>query len=174
MKHNLTWMAAALLAWAGCVRGRPADSVVFADDLTRGPAREWKWIGGNWGLKEECLEQNGSGPADPKKAILILGKPEEVSTDVVVTAKVRIDSLAAGSDSRVGLTVCSDPETGCGYNLVFHQGKLQFMRDFVAWSPGIAFPYETGQWGPAEAPQGDGCRCKGRLGARASRSRPNG
>ena len=102
-------MAAALLAWAGCVRGRPADSVVFADDLTRGPAREWKWIGGNWGLKEERLQQNGSGPADPKKAILIFGKPEEVSTDVVITAKVRIDSWAAGSDSRVGLTVCSDP-----------------------------------------------------------------
>jgi beta-mannosidase len=139
--------AAALMVARGLAAApaTPGEPTIFSCDFTREPAREWNWVGGIWGVKDGCLTQTDPGPADPKKALLVLGSTEELSTDLVVTAKLRIDSCAGG-DSRVGITVCSDPKTGRGYNLVFHQGKLQFMQDYVAWEEGIDFHYEIGKW----------------------------
>jgi beta-mannosidase len=123
-----------------------AATNLFGCDFEGQLAPEWKTVDGTWRLNGECLEQSDSGPADPKKLLFVKGGPAALSTNVVVTAKVRIDSWPAQSDSRLGITVCSDLETGRGYNLVLHQGKLQFMRDYVAWGEGVPFPYEVGKW----------------------------
>ena len=29
---------------------------------------------------------------------------------------------------------------------MFHKGRLEFVHDFVAWGPGVEFPYRTGAW----------------------------
>ncbi len=139
------WLAA-VLAISGPVLDTRAGTGIFSCDFKGKLAPEWKVAGGKWELNGECLAQTDDGPADPKKALLLTGNPEALSTNVIVVAKVRIDSWPKQSDSRIGITVCSDPESGRGYNLVFHQGRLQFMRDYVAWGEGAPFPYESGKW----------------------------
>ena len=69
-----------------------------------------------------------------------------MSSDVVLTAKMRIDAWREGDWARAGIGVCADPASGRGYNLLFHKGRLTLMRDFVAWGPGCEFRVETGQW----------------------------
>ena len=78
--------------------------------------------------------------------MIIVGKKDDLSSDVIVSARLRINSWNDGGDSRAGISVCMDAATGHGYGLVFHRGKLQFMQDSVAWSEGCDFPCQTGKW----------------------------
>ncbi len=103
-------------------------------------------IGGQWKVEAGCLKQTQPKPADPTKAILVTGDQEELSSEVVVVAKLRLDSWKDGESARAGISVCSDPATGHGFNLVFHQGKLEFVHDYVTWGPGVKFPYRVGAW----------------------------
>ena len=103
-------------------------------------------VSGKWEVQAGCLQQTDPGPADPKKAIMVIGDSAEVSNDVVVTAKLRLDFIDDDIKSRAGLGVCMNPETGHGLNLVFHRGKLQFLHDYVAIGPGCDFPYKLGEW----------------------------
>ena len=135
--------AFAMSPWAVEAAG---GAVIFSCDFKQELSREWKILGGSWDIESGHLKQTDFGPADPKKAILVVGKTEDLSSEVVITAKLRIDSWEGGSDSRVGISVCTDTDTGCGYSLVFHRGKLQFVQDYVSWSEGCAFPYQTGKW----------------------------
>ena len=135
--------ALAIFSWAASASGEP---VIYNSNFKQGLGREWKMVAGNWALADGCLTQTDAGPADPKKAVIIVGKKDDLSSDIIVTAKLRINSWGSGTDSRAGISVCMDPATGHGYGLVFHRGKLQFMQDFVAWSEGCDFPYQTGKW----------------------------
>ncbi|MCL5097486.1 MAG: hypothetical protein M1608_08155, partial [Candidatus Omnitrophica bacterium] len=146
MKSILTLVFIGMIAVAASANTGPNPGRVFAWDFTNGLSQPWETIGGRWEVRDGCLRQTDPGPDDPKKAIIVTGDAEDWSTDVVVTAKLRIDSWEGDSDSRVGICVCSDRGDGHGLNLVFHRGRLQFLHDFVAWGDGCDFVYETGKW----------------------------
>src|SRR5277367_6161682 len=69
-------------------------------------AKEWKFVGGQWLVREGCLEQTDPGPADPKKAILIIGRQDDYASDVVITAKLRLHGQFRDGQSRAGISVC--------------------------------------------------------------------
>ena len=133
----------------GSSRGQPSispDDVYSCDFKTELP-NGWKTIGGNWELKDGSLKQTDPRPADPTKAILVIGDNRNgVSGDLSILAKLRLDSAKQGDWARVGISVCSDPTTAHGLNLVLHNGKLQFVHDYVAWGPSVDFPCRVGTW----------------------------
>ena len=135
--------ALAIFNWAMAASG---ETVIYHCNFKEGLGKEWKMVAGKWALADGCLTQTDAGPADPKKALVIVGKKDDLSSDIIVTARLRINSWDVGNDSRAGISVCMDPATGHGYGLVFHHGKLQFMQDSVAWSEGCDFPCQTGKW----------------------------
>ena len=128
--------------------GKPKNSrkEIFSCDFRTRPAGPWKMVGGKWVRKDGCLKQTDPKPADPTKAIVVVGDGGDVSSDVSVIARLRLDSWKDGEWARAGISVCSDPASGHGYNLVFHKGRLELVHDFVTWGPGVAFPYKAGTW----------------------------
>src|ERR1700733_11211363 len=94
---------------------RQVFSCNFQDKL----AKEWKFVGGEWAVREGRLEQTDPGPADPKKAILMVGNEIDDTSVILITAKLRVDGETGNPKSRVGISVCSNPENGYGLNLVF-------------------------------------------------------
>jgi len=147
----LMFWAQALCALAGegsgarGVPGMPAR-LAFACDFAKGLAREWRMIGGEWELKDGCLRMIDPASADPTKALVLVGEGHNVSSDVVIIARVRLDAWADDDWARAGVGVCADPASGHGLNLVFHRGQLQFVHDWVEWGPGCEFRYRPGEW----------------------------
>ena len=135
---------ALLLTWAGANASSAAKE--FSDDFHAGLSDRWKTIGGTWEVKDGILRQNDSGPADPKKAILVEAGDENSADDVTVTARIRLDAQGPFRDGRAGVSVCTDPKTGRGLNLVLHDGKLQWVHDYVTWGPARPFHSERGKW----------------------------
>ena len=146
MKMTFRAVLLVVLMLPGVVRASAERRQVFSCTFQDKPAKEWKFVGGKWAVREGCLEQTDPGPADPKKAILMAGEEEDDSTEVVVTAKLRFEGETRDPKSRAGISVCSDPENGCGLNLVFFDGKLQFLNDYVAWGESVPFVCQSGQW----------------------------
>jgi len=122
--------------------GKEVFSCTFKERL----AKPWRIVGGKWEVREECLRQMDAGLDDPNKAVLVFGDPDDLSTGTMVIARLRLDAWKDGDWARAGISCCSDPQSGYGLNLVFHQGQLQFLHDYVTWGPGCAFRYQTGQW----------------------------
>ncbi|MBM4036910.1 MAG: formylglycine-generating enzyme family protein [Planctomycetes bacterium] len=118
----------------------------FACDFTKGLGKEWRMIGGKWELKGGCLSMTDPGSSDPTKALILMGEGHNVSSDVVITAKLRLDAWAGDDWARAGVGVCADPASGHGLNLVFHRGKLEFVHDYVEWGPGREFRFRPGEW----------------------------
>ena len=141
-------MAIPMVAWAlaGSPLAAAEEKALFSCDFNTELAKEWKLIGGKWELNNGCLKQTDPRPADPTKAVIVVGDRDDVSNEVVIAAKLRLDSWKDGEWARAGISVCSDPATAHGFNLVFHNGRLEFVHDYVAWGPGVAFPCRTGVW----------------------------
>jgi hypothetical protein len=121
-------------------------TVLFSDSFggsTVNPA--WKFAGGNWGQAAGVLAQTGTGSGDPKKALLT---DQAYPANVVVTARVRVDSWAGGDWARAGVSLYNDPTTGRGYNLVFHSNTstVQFLDDGVTWGNAYTFSWTVGTW----------------------------
>jgi beta-mannosidase len=129
-------------AAAASAERRQIFSCTFQDKL----AKEWKFVGGKWAVKKGYLEQTDPGPADPKKAILMVRTGVNDSSAVVITAKLRFDGATRDPKSRAGISVCCDPENGYGLNLVFVDGKLRFLQDYVAWGDSCDFTCASGKW----------------------------
>jgi len=125
--------------------GMPAKEA-FSCDFTKNLVREWRMIGGKWELRDGCLRMTDPGSDDPTKALILVGERHNASSDVVITAKLRLDVWADDEWARAGVGVCADPTSGHGLNLVFHQGKIQFLHDWVKWGPGREFRYKLGEW----------------------------
>jgi len=151
---TLTLWALALPALAGdgpnpaggrSTPGLPARQV-FSCDFSKGLAKEWKTIGGKWELKDGCLRMTDPAGADPTKALILVGEGHNVSSEVMITARLRLDAWADDDWARAGVGVCADPASGNGLNLVFHGGKLEFVHDYVEWAPGCEFRYRPGEW----------------------------
>ena len=123
-----------------------AGKEAYTADFTKNLSGQWRTIGGKWEVKDGFLRQTSPGRDDPTKACIVTIGRDDESSDLVVTAKLRLDFFRNGADARAGISVCTDPNSGRGLNLVFHDGKLQWLHDFVAWGPGRDFPYETGKW----------------------------
>ncbi|MFI5378919.1 MAG: SUMF1/EgtB/PvdO family nonheme iron enzyme [Tepidisphaerales bacterium] len=119
---------------------------VFTCDFKNGLSAQMRISGGKWEVREACLRQVDAGLDDPNKVVLVAGDADDLSNDVVVVAKLRIDSWTGNEWSRAGISCCSDAQSGNGLNLIFHQGRLQFMHDYVAWGPSRAFPFAAGKW----------------------------
>jgi beta-mannosidase len=126
---------------AGAVDGKP----IFSSDFERGLGGEWSTFGGTWEARDGLLRQIDLGPGDPKKAIAS-GLREDASSEVVVVAKLRIDTWNEDGDARAGIGICTDPRDGRGLNLVFHHRRLEWLQDYVAWGPGVDFSYQPGTW----------------------------
>ena len=139
-------LATAAIAPSAATAAPAAAKEGYASDFTKNLSGEWRTVGGNWEVKEGVLTQTNSRRDDPTKAIIVTTGRDDESSDLVVTAKLRIDLFRSGSDARAGISVCTNPNNGKGLNLVFHDGKLQWLHDFVAWGPGRAFPYKAGKW----------------------------
>ena len=146
MKPTLFFLPLAALALSQPCRLEAEDAVLFACDFSKLLAPEWRMVGGRWEVKDGCLQQTDPRPPDPTKAILVVGDREEISDEVVITARLRLDSWKEGDWARAGISVCSDPVTARGYSLVFHQGRLEFVHDYVSWGPGAKFSCQTGVW----------------------------
>ncbi|MBM4034708.1 MAG: formylglycine-generating enzyme family protein [Planctomycetes bacterium] len=142
------WAAAALALWAppAAVGGGAALKEVFAADFSKGMASDWRMVGGKWVLKDGLLCMTDAGTSDPTKALILVGERHQVSAEVEITARLRLDAWAGDDYARAGVGVCADPTTAHGLNLVFHQGKLQFVHDYVAWGPGCDFAFKVGEW----------------------------
>ena len=110
-------------------------SCTFKTNLTK----PWRIIGGKWEVSEDGLRQVNAGLDDPKKVLLALGEASDLSTEIEVTAKLRLDRWQGGEWARAGLSCCSDPLSGHGFNLVFNQGRLTFMQDYIAWGTELPF-----------------------------------
>ena len=119
---------------------------VFSCDFKTELAKTWRLVGGAWRREDGCLRQTEPKPEDPTKAVLVLGDGGDLSADVTVVARLRLDAWKDGEWARAGVSVCSDPGTARGFNLVFHKGQLALVHDFVAWGPGANFAYRPGQW----------------------------
>ncbi len=139
-----------LLCSTFCLVGRLASAEVQELFACRFPnsslAKPWKTIGGTWQVLQGVLKQVDAGLDDPSKAVLIFDDRVELSSGIELTAKLRLDTWKGDDQARAGIGLCCDPETGCGLNLAFHRGQLQFVHDYVAWAPGCAFSYQTGVW----------------------------
>ena len=122
------------------------EKELFACTFQNGLVRPWTTIGGTWQVQQGLLQQVDAGLDDPSKAVLIIGDPEEMSSGIVVTAKLRLDTWKGDDQARAGVGLCCDPESGRGLNLAFSRGQLQFLHDYVKWEPGCEFAYRTGVW----------------------------
>ena len=103
-------------------------------------------MGGTWEVQGDCLKQISPGLDDPSKAVLVLDDRNDLMTDVVFTAKLRLDNWQDSELARAGIGLCCDPRNGHGLNLVFNRGRLRFVHDYVAWSPGSRVLLQTGKW----------------------------
>lgn len=120
---------------------------VFSCNFKNELSKRWRMIGGRWELQDGYLRQLDPRPADPTKAILVMGDNcDELSHDISVLARLRLDAWKDGDWARGGISACSDPTTGHGLNLVFHRGRLEFLHDYVVWGSGVEFPYQSGTW----------------------------
>ncbi|HTA30638.1 MAG TPA: glycoside hydrolase family 2 protein [Candidatus Cybelea sp.] len=146
MKMAIRHLVLAVLVLASAAAASPGRKQVFSGSFQDKLAKAWKFVGGTWVLRDGYLEQTDTGSGDPKKAILMVANEGDDSTDMVITAKLRFNGKINGRKSRVGISVCSNPENGHGLNLVFSDGKLQFMHDFVTWGESCDFAYESGKW----------------------------
>ena len=134
---------------AGAARGKPriSQKEVYSCDFKTELSDQWKMIGGKWKLNDGSFVQTDPRPADPTKAIIVIGDNRNVvSGDISISAKLRLDSTKDGDWARAGISVCSDPTTAHGLNLVLNRGKLQFVHDYVVWGPGVDFPSRVGTW----------------------------
>jgi beta-mannosidase len=146
MKMTFRTLLLAALVLRSLTSSAAERSQVFSCTFQNKLAKEWKFVGGNWALREGRLDQTDPGPADPKKAILMVGNEIDDSSIMLITAKLRMVGETRNPKSRVGISVCTDPENGYGLGLVFSNGKLQFLHDYVAWGESCNFACESGEW----------------------------
>jgi hypothetical protein len=116
------------------------------DSASVNPA--WSFVGGTWAQSGGLMQQTSTANANPRKA-LVTG--QSFPADVEVVSRVRLDSWTPGPDSLAGVSLYTDPTSGRGYNLVFHENSagqkvVQFLDDFVAWGNSASFSFATGTW----------------------------
>ena len=54
--------------------------------------KPWKTIGGTWQVRQGVLKQLDGGLDGPNRAVLVVGDAEEMSSAIVVTAKLCLDT----------------------------------------------------------------------------------
>jgi hypothetical protein len=118
---------------------------LFADNFdgsSLNPA--WTTLGGTWAQSGGVLAQTSTAAGDPQKAMLT---DQTYPPDVVVTARVRVDSWVNGDYARAGVGLYTNAQ-GEGYNLLFHLDThtVQFLDDHVTWGNAYAFNWSVGTW----------------------------
>lgn len=100
------------------------EEVLFSGDFGNKLASPWITIGGTWKVQQGLLKQVEAGLDDPCKVILAVGDPDELSSGIAVTTKLRLDTWQESDQARVGVGLCCDPISGYGLNLAFNRGQL--------------------------------------------------
>jgi hypothetical protein len=121
----------------------PASSALFSDDFSGsalGPA--WQTVQGNWVQQDGVLSQDALLQQDPQKALIAAAT---TLSDVQITARVRVDSWTGGASARAGVSLDQNG-SGLGYNLLFRDGGVQFLDDYVAWGNYYNFAWQVGTW----------------------------
>ena len=141
-------LACGLLLFAGNSWAASQEKEIFSTNFQQeqGEGTGWKYVDGKWDVKDGRMSQSDLSNRDPKKAVLDAISKKESSGDVMILAKLRVDSWAAADGARVGIGVCTNPASGRGLNLVFHNHKLRLLHDFVAWGPSCDFEFQSGKW----------------------------
>ncbi|WP_422926645.1 FlgD immunoglobulin-like domain containing protein [Singulisphaera sp. PoT] len=106
----------------------------------------YSFMSGSWTTANGILSQTATTTADPTKALLSV---PNATDNLMVTARVRVDSWPANSadPARAGVGLQTDPNTGYGYNLLFHgPNTVAFLDDQVAWGNSYTFNWTVGQW----------------------------
>ncbi len=149
----LRWLIVlAAVVWCGApgiAQEKPPEQELFVGTFSGGSgglAKPWRILGGHWEVQEGVLRQLDAGLDDPSKAVLVRGDAEELSSGIMMTAKLRLDRWTGDPQARAGIGLCCDGENGIGLNLALNRGQLQFLHDYVAWAPGCEFPCQTGIW----------------------------
>jgi uncharacterized protein YkwD len=123
-----------------------SGAALFTDNFN-GPSLNpaWRFVGGSWAQAGGVLAQTSTANADPRKALI---SGQSYPADVAITARVRVDSWSGGDFARAGVGLYTDPVTGQGYNLVFHNNTntVQFLNDGVVWGNSYAFTWQVGVW----------------------------
>lgn len=109
----------------------------------------WSTYGGTWTEASGVISQTSSANGSPKQAIVSNASvPNASSTNLQVTAKVKVDSWTDGDYARAGVGLFTGTGNGQGYNLLFHgnHSTVQFLDDGVAWGPAYSFTWTNGTW----------------------------
>jgi len=101
MKHIVAIFLVVVVAASNPPPVASAERKIFSCDFKTELAKEWKLVGGKWELKDGCLKQTDPKPADPTKAIVVVGDGDDVSSDVTVVARLRLDSWKDGQWARI-------------------------------------------------------------------------
>jgi subtilisin family serine protease len=126
-----------------------ASPVLFSDNFSGSTiGRSWLLSGGSWSQSSGTLRQTSTADDDPRKAMLV---DQTYPANVVIQAKVRVDSWVNGDYARAGVGLHTDTTTGAGYNLVFHYGngtrnQVQFLDDKVRWGNAYPFNWSLNTW----------------------------
>src|SRR3989304_10233145 len=107
MKHLVTTIPLVVLALSNWSVAAAEEKALFASNFDTELAQQWKMIGGNWELDEGCLKQTEPKPEDPTKAVLVVGDVDDVSSEMVSLARLRLDSWQDGGGAWAGGRVCS-------------------------------------------------------------------
>ncbi len=73
---------------------------LFAGTFQDTLAKPWTTMGGTWQVQQGLLQQVDAGLDDPSKAVLVVGDPDEMSSGIVVTAKLRLDTWKGDDQAR--------------------------------------------------------------------------
>ncbi len=123
----------------------PASTTLFSDDFSGSSVNPaWTFVGGTWTQHDGILSQTAS-VNDPVKAIL---NDRTYPAAVEISAMVRVESWTNGDMARAGVSLLTDPNTGQGYGLLFHNdtNTVQFLDDKVHWGNSYSFAWQVGTW----------------------------
>ena len=104
----------------------------------------WQATGGTWSINADVLSQTMTTGSGSYKQLNIMTFPANVE----ITAKVEINSWSGTSAAWAGVGLDNDPNTGAGYNLVFHgNNTVAFLDDTTGtWGNSYTFSWSTGTW----------------------------
>lgn len=107
----------------------------------------WTTKNGTWSESGQILSQTSTANGDPKKAI-ISNSGVTFPNNLMITAKVKVNSWTDDAYARAGISLFSNIGDGRGYNLLFHQNHstVQFLDDEIAWGPSFDFNWSDNTW----------------------------
>jgi PKD repeat protein len=122
-----------------------SSSLLFHDTFPGStPSSAWSFNAGTWQVNNGVMSQTAISTTDPTKAMIT---NQTYPSNLMITAEVEVNSWTAGDLARAGVGLDTNPNSGRGYNLLFHgTNAVQFLNDGVVWGNSYTFSWQTGIW----------------------------